>query len=71
MSQHAVAERDDDRELIGTIQAARILGIGTHRTARMARDGEIPSVRIGARIYVHRRKLIEWIERQAEQAGER
>ena len=58
-----------EHTLMDTVQAAKYLGV-TPRTLRaLARDGRVPSARVGkARRYL-REALEDWIRRQMERNG--
>ena len=43
-------------------EAARLLGISTSKAYEAARAGEIPTVRLGTRVLVSRRRLEELID---------
>lgn len=45
-------------------EAAKLLGIGRDLAYRLARAGEIPSVRLGRRLVVPRKALELWLEEQ-------
>jgi excisionase family DNA binding protein len=49
------------RELLTVPEAARALGLSRTTTYRMAREGELPTVAIGARVLIPADLLDQWI----------
>lgn len=58
---------DEHSPILGVAQVAAILGISRSRAFALMRAGELPSLRIGERIYVPRDTLLMWIDPTAEQ----
>ena len=58
---------DGHSPLLGVSQVAAILGISRSRAFALMRAGEIPSLRIGERIYVPRESLLMQIDPTADQ----
>ena len=58
---------DGHSPLLGVAQVAAILGISRSRAFALVRVGEIPSLRIGERIYVPRESLLMRIDPTADQ----
>ena len=58
---------DGHSPLLGVAQVTAILGISRSRAFALIRAGEIPSLRIGERIYVPRKSLLMWIDPTADQ----
>jgi excisionase family DNA binding protein len=57
------ARSDDRQPLTLTIpQAARILGISVSKAYEAARSGQLPTLRVGARVLISRRRLEELID---------
>lgn len=55
----------DDPEFLRVKQAAKIMQVGRDTAYRMAKEGKIPSLRIGHQIRIPRKALIDHLERQA------
>ena len=51
-------------------EAAQLLGIGRNQAYEAVRRGDIPSLRIGGRILVPRRRLMALINGDEEEAGQ-
>src|SRR5205814_23694 len=47
-------------------QAAQVLGISVSKTYEAARAGQLPTIRVGARVLISRRRLEALIDGQAE-----
>ena len=58
---------DGHSPLLGVSQVAAILGISRSRAFALMRAGEIPSLRIGERIYVPRESLLMRTDPTADQ----
>ena len=58
---------DEPSPLLSVAQVAAILGISRSRAFTLMRAGEIPSLRIGERIYVPRESLLMRIDPTADQ----
>ena len=58
---------DEHSPLLSIAQVAAILGISRSRAFALMRAGELPSLRIGERIYVPRETLLMWIDPTAGQ----
>lgn len=57
--------------LISVPDAARVLGIAPGLAYALARDGVLPTVRLGKRaVRVPRDRLREWIEQRTLESGE-
>lgn len=57
-------------ELILVEEAARLLGIGRTRAYQMTATGQMPGVvRIGRSVRISRRRLLAWIDEQANPAA--
>jgi excisionase family DNA binding protein len=57
------ARSDDRQPLTLTIpQAARMLGISVSKAYEAARSGQLPILRVGARVLISRRRLEELID---------
>jgi excisionase family DNA binding protein len=50
-------------------QAAQLLGISVSKAYEAARVGELPTVRVGTRVLISRRRLEELIDGPASPAG--
>ena len=61
----AVTQSTDGRLLLSVREMAEVLGIGRDAAYRAANAGEIPTIRIGRRLYVPRTALLRWIDIQA------
>ena len=48
--------------LISIPESSRITGLGLTLTYKMVREGTLPAVRVNGRWYVHRHKLVEWLD---------
>lgn len=46
-------------------QAAEILGVSHSKVYRMAREGQIPSIRFGQSTRIPRQLFLEWVEGKA------
>lgn len=57
---------DEHSPLLGAAQVAAILGISRSRAFALMRSGEIPSLRIGDRMFVLRDILLLWIDPMAD-----
>lgn len=58
-----VPEKDD--QLLTADEVSELLNVGRQRVYQMARDGQIPSVRIGANTIRFRRDAVEvWLNRR-------
>jgi excisionase family DNA binding protein len=56
-------EADSPRALTLTIpQAAQLLGISVSKTYEAARAGQLPTLRVGTRVLISRRRLEELID---------
>jgi hypothetical protein len=47
--------------LISLPESTRVTGLGLSLTYKMAREGTLPAVQVNGRWYVHRPKLMEWL----------
>ena len=56
-----------EREMLSLRQAAEVLGISQRSVWAYAKMGRLPTVRIGKRILIPRRLLIEQLENEALQ----
>ena len=52
----------DYAELLNPKDASEVLGLQEWTVRRMLRNGELPAVKIGARWYMPKSKLIEYLE---------
>ncbi len=50
-------------------QAAEMLGISTSKAYEAARMGQLPTIRVGARVLVSRRRLEELVDGTSELPG--
>ena len=50
-------------------QAAQLLGISVSKAYEAARAGELPTLRVGARVLISRRRLEELVDGPASPAG--
>lgn len=57
--------------LLALGDAARILGVSKSTTGQLARDGTIPSLRLGGRVLIPVKALEEWIESRLKEDSER
>ena len=64
---HDLDERHDQLDALTlTIpEAARLLGISISKTYEAARLGQLPTIRVGTRVLVSRRRLEELVNGQA------
>ena len=53
----ALTSETVDREVLTVPEAGRVLGLKVHTAYRAARNGEIPTIRIGRRIRVPKAQL--------------
>ena len=51
-------------------ETARLLGISLSKTYEAARLGQIPTIRLGTRVLVSRRRLEEFVDGQTSSAGD-
>lgn len=51
---------------VSVTEAARLLGISRRSAYRAAASGDLPAVRIGGRIVIPRRRLLQLLEGTAE-----
>jgi excisionase family DNA binding protein len=58
-----VNENVVEREWLTVADVQRILGIGSTKAYEMVQSGEIPAIRIGRSLRIHRRDLAEWAAR--------
>ncbi len=58
----------DDRLTVTVTEAARLLGVSRAMAYECVRTGEIPSVRLGARILIPRHRLVALLDGEAEAA---
>ena len=57
-------------ELLHVEEAARLLHIGRTRAYEMTQSGEMPGlIRIGRSVRISRRRLLAWIDEQANPAA--
>ena len=57
---------DEERPLLVNMEtAARLLGISRSQAYQMAARGELPTVRFGCAVRVHRGQLERWADEQA------
>lgn len=52
------------RECIRAQEAAELLGLSPWTIYKLAREGRLPHVRIGARVLFRRSTIMEWLARQ-------
>lgn len=52
-----------EREWLTVAEVQRILGIGSTKAYEMVQSGELPAIRIGRSLRIHRRDMAEWAER--------
>ena len=57
-----------ERPLLRVVEVAQLLGLGRSRTYALVAARELPSVRIAGRVWVPRKALERWLERQAVRA---
>jgi hypothetical protein len=48
--------------LISIPESTRITGLGLSLTYKMVRDGTLPAAQVNGRWYVHRPKLLAWLD---------
>lgn len=58
----------DDRLTVTVTEAAKLLGVSRAMAYECVHTGEIPSVRLGARILVPRHRLVALLDGEAEAA---
>lgn len=51
--------------LVSVEEAARLLGLSRGKAYELAARGELPVVRFGRSVRVHRDRLTEWVDEQA------
>ena len=62
------AESPDDKlrhegaVLISVRESAKITGIGITNSYRLARKGVLPTIKIDGRVFIHRPKLMAWLD---------
>lgn len=60
---HAVGSDDSEERLVLTVgEAAKILGISKSFAYELCATGELPALRLGRRVVVPRRALVEFVE---------
>jgi excisionase family DNA binding protein len=57
---------NDERLLLDVVEAAGLLGISRTLAYRLAREGRIPTIRLGTRLKVSQRALVTWIEQETK-----
>lgn len=55
-----------ESELLRVSDAARVLSMSRTKVYEMAARGELPVVRIGTAVRIHRRRLLEWLDEQLD-----
>jgi len=53
-----------DLQLVGTRKAAEILGMHPITVQRLAREGRLPSIRVGGRWKFELHELREWLDKR-------
>lgn len=59
-----MAQKDADRTLLRPEEVAEILRLSRRTVIRMARDGEIPCIRIGRLVRFERADVERWLRQQ-------
>ncbi|MCL5780888.1 MAG: helix-turn-helix domain-containing protein [Firmicutes bacterium] len=59
-------KRKGNNRVMYIYEAAEILDIGVNRAYELAREGVIPSIKIGGRVRVPTKKFYEWLEGLSE-----
>jgi excisionase family DNA binding protein len=59
---------DEQPLLISVEQAARLLGLSRGKAYELAARGDLPVVRFGKSVRVHRDRLAAWVDAQAAAA---
>jgi excisionase family DNA binding protein len=49
--------------LISIPESMRVTGLGLSLTYKMVRDGTLPAAQVNGRWYIHRPKLMEWLNK--------
>ncbi len=52
-----------EREWLAITDLQKILGIGSTKAYELVQSGELPAIRIGRSLRIHRRDLTEWAVR--------
>jgi excisionase family DNA binding protein len=55
--------------LVKADEAAKMIGVGRTKVYEMMASGKLPIVRIGSAVRVNRQRLLEWIEKNTQQAA--
>jgi excisionase family DNA binding protein len=58
-----VGENAVEREWLSVADVQRVLGIGSTKAYELVQSGELPAIRIGRTLRIHRREIAEWAER--------
>ncbi len=53
--------------MLNVEDVADVLGIGRAHAYEVVRMSDFPSITLGSRIIVHRDKLVEWINKKADE----
>lgn len=67
MKQSKYKSFDELPVILNVQDVADVLGIGRAHAYEVVRMKDFPSIMLGSRIIVHRDKLIEWIEKKADE----
>ena len=57
---------DMDEEILDVNRAAKILGVSSRTVYNMARQGQIPAIRVGREWRFARKTLIDWVSKSSE-----
>lgn len=58
-----MSENVAEREWLTVADVQRILNIGSTKAYELVQNGELPAIRIGRSLRIHRRDIAEWAER--------
>lgn len=62
---------NNDSLTLSVNEAAQLLGLSPNHTWRLVQSGEIPSFRLGRRVLVPRKALVEMVENAVQRTTDR
>ena len=65
----AKKEESEQRLTLTVPQAGALLGCGKNKSYALAKAGVIPTIRLGSRLVVPKKKFLTWLNGQQEEQG--
>jgi len=59
----------DEAHTLSVEHAARLIGVSRSTAYRLVRDGELPAIRVGRRVLILKKPLMEMLEAKEDQSS--